>query len=157
MSPVVVGGPELLIGSDTTYVALARPELDPADPGVRQAAEQAGVSPEEFAGPGNIWALMWDQEDGEDGGFELPGLRDAEAEDFAERLRLALGTGEEFTVEAGPVLSLGARPAGADRYALRAHVTPPEGEDEEPVTLELDEIRTGEFLPHIEKFLRSLA
>ncbi len=51
MSPAVAG-PALFIGGDTDYVALVRPELDPADPGVRRAAEQAGVAPEELAGPG---------------------------------------------------------------------------------------------------------
>lgn len=157
MSPLAVGGPALYIGDDGTYVALLRPRLDPADPGVRRAAEEAGVSPEEFAGPGNVWALMWEQEDGGGGGFELPGLRDAEAEDFAERLRLALGTGEAFTTEAGPVLRLDAGPSGADGYALTAHVTPPEGEDQEPATLELDPIPSSSLLGHVDEFLRSLA
>ncbi|WP_329381037.1 hypothetical protein OG625_16440 [Streptomyces sp. NBC_01351] len=157
MSPIAVGGPALYIGSDTTYVALLRPQLDPADPGVRMAAEQAGVTPEEFAGPGNVWALMWEDESGAGGGFELPGLRDTEAEDFAERLRLALGTGEEFTVEAGPVLRLDARPADADGYTFTAHVTPPEGEDEEPATLELEPTTTATLLADIADFLRSLA
>lgn len=151
-----MGGPALFLGGET-YVALVRPELDPADPGVRLAAEQAGVSPAEFAGPGNVWALMWEDEDGEGGGFELPGLRDAEAEDFAERLRLALGTGEPFTIEAGDVLHLDARPHGADGYAFTAHVTPPEGEDMEPVTLELSPVPTATLLSDIEAFLRSLA
>ncbi|MFD9724122.1 hypothetical protein [Streptomyces sp. NPDC059072] len=156
MSPVAMGGPALFIGDDT-YVALVRPQLDPADPGVRLAAEQAGVSPEEFAGPGNLWALMLDQEDGEGGGFELPGLRDAEAEDFAERLRLALGSGEPFTIEAGPVLSLTARPADADGHAFTAHVTPPEGEDMEPVTLDLGVLPDAGLLADLDDFRRSLA
>lgn len=158
MSPLVPG-PALRIGTLTAFVMLERPKIDPADPEVRKAAERAGVSPEEFAGPGDVWALWWEDEDGEGGGFELPGLRDTEAEDFAERLRLALGTGEAFTVEAGPVLRLDARPAGADGYALTAHLTPPEGEgeDEEPVTLELAQIRTGSFLAQLEEFHGSLA
>ncbi|MEU9085129.1 hypothetical protein [Streptomyces sp. NPDC048357] len=158
MSPLV-SGPALFIGSLTAFVMLERPKLDPTDPGLRQAAERAGVTPEEFAGPGDVWALMWEDEDGEGGGFELPGLRDAEAEDFAERLRLALGTGEPFTIEAGAVLRLDARPAGVDGYAFTAHVTPPEGEDEEavPVTLELEPDRTAPLLTLLEEFHRSLA
>ncbi|MFJ3721979.1 hypothetical protein ACIPYQ_05330 [Streptomyces sp. NPDC090045] len=158
MSPIPVTGPGLLIGSPTAYVTLERPWIDPTDPGVRQAAERAGVTPEEFAGPGDVWALMWEQEDGEGGGFELPGLRDAEAEDFAERLRLALGSGEACTVEAGAVLRLDVRPAGADGHAFTAHVTPPEGEDEEAaVTLELAPARTASLLADLEEFHRSLA
>ncbi|MFE9931538.1 hypothetical protein [Streptomyces sp. NPDC005533] len=159
MSPIEAGGPELFLGTGSAYVALLRPKIDPADPGVRLAAEQAGVTPEEFAGPGDVWALMWEQEDGEGGGFELPGLRDAEAEDFAERLRLALGTGEACTVEAGAVLRVDARPAGTDGYAFTAHVTPPEGEDEEaePATLELEPTPTASLLAHLETFHRSLA
>ncbi|MFD9410841.1 hypothetical protein ACFWBN_27990 [Streptomyces sp. NPDC059989] len=161
MSPLPVTGPGLFIGSLTAFVMLERPKLDPTDPGLRRAAERAGVSPEEFAGPGDVWALVWEDEDGEGGGFELPGLRDAEAEDFAERLRLALGTGEPFTIEAGAVLRLDARPAGAgaDGYAFTAHVTPPEGEDEdaEPVTLELEAVRTDSLLSHLAEFHGSLA
>ncbi|MFG2879335.1 hypothetical protein ACGFYU_30755 [Streptomyces sp. NPDC048337] len=157
MSPIAVGGPALFIGSHTTYVSVERPLIDPADPGVRLAAEQAGVSPEEFAGAGDVWALVWDQEDGEGNGFELPGLRDSEAEDFAERLRLALGSGEAFTIEAGPVLRLDARLADADGYAFTAHVTPPEGEDMEPVTLELGVLPNATLLADLEEFLRSLA
>lgn len=110
MSPIAMGGPALFIGTDTVYVALVRPELDPADPGVRLAAEQAGVSPEEFAGPGNVWALMLD-EDGEGDGFELPGARDIEADDFAEQLQRSLAAAEPFTAEAGNFLHLEARPA----------------------------------------------
>ncbi|WP_327415688.1 hypothetical protein [Streptomyces sp. NBC_01233] len=158
MSPLV-SGPALFFGSLTAYVMLERPKLDPTDPGLRRAAERAGVTPEEFAGPGDVWALTWEDEDGEGGGFELPGLRDAEAEDFAERLRLALGTGEPFTIEAGAVLRLDARPAGAEGCAFTAHITPPEGEDEqlEPVTLELEPDRTASLLAQFQEFHASLA
>ncbi|MFB7468115.1 hypothetical protein ACFCZ1_32280 [Streptomyces sp. NPDC056224] len=157
MSPIAVTGPGLLIGSPTAYVSLERPKIDPADPGVRQAAERAGVSPEEFAGPGNVWALMWEDEDGEGGGFELPGLRDAEADHFAEQLQTALGSGEGFTVEAGPVLRLDARPAGADGYAFTARVTPPEGEDQQPQVLETTPVPLAGLLADLEEFRRSLA
>ncbi|WP_308364356.1 MULTISPECIES: hypothetical protein [unclassified Streptomyces] len=156
MSPTGVSGPALFIGDDTAYVALVRPRLDPADPDIRRAAEDAGVSPEEFAGPGNIWALMLEQEDGEGDGFELPGLRDAEAEDFAERLLAALSTSEPFTVEAGIVLRLDARP-GADAWTVTAHVTPPEGHDGPPRILELGPLPTTELVADLEEFRRSLA
>ncbi|MFI8503914.1 hypothetical protein ACIGFK_36230 [Streptomyces sp. NPDC085524] len=152
-----VEGPALMIGSLTAFVILDRPKLDPADPGVREAAERAGVSPEEFAGPGDVWNLFWEDEHGEGDGFELPGLRDAEAEHFAEQLRLALGSGEPFTIEAGSVLSLAARPAGADGHAFTAHVTPPEGEDMDPVTLDLGALPTADLLADIQDFQRSLA
>ncbi|MFD3542042.1 hypothetical protein ACFWUQ_21450 [Streptomyces sp. NPDC058662] len=155
MSPAV-GGPALFIGGDATYVALVRPELDPADPGVRRAAEQAGVSPEEFAGPGDVWALMLDQEDGGGDGFELPGLRDAEAEDFAERLAAALAAAEPFTAEAGDVLRLDARPV-ADAWEFTARVTPPEGQEGAPRTLETGPVPAAALLADLEEFRRSLA
>ncbi|MCX5377775.1 hypothetical protein [Streptomyces sp. NBC_00091] len=156
MSPIAMGGPALFIGSDTTYVALVRPELDPADPEVRLAAEQAGVSPEEFVGPGNVWALMWEQEEQEGGGFELPGLRDADADDFAERLLAELSfASEPFTVEAGPVLSLDGRPAGED-CAFLARITPPEGEEMPPLTVEIAPEATGVLRADLEEFRRSL-
>lgn len=123
MSPLV-SGPALFFGSLTAYVMLERPKLDPTDPGLRRAAERAGVTPEEFAGPGDVWALTWEDEDGEGGGFELPGLRDAEAEDFAERLRLALGTGEPFTIEAG-CRAAPRRPPGRLPRAARSPPTSP--------------------------------
>ncbi|MBT2476737.1 hypothetical protein [Streptomyces sp. ISL-94] len=156
MSPTITG-PGLFIGDLGAYVTLERPKIDSTEPEVRRAAERAGVSPEEFAGPGDIWALMWEDKHGEGGGFELPGLRDAEAEDFAERLGLALNTGEAFTIEAGAVLHLDARPAGADGYDFTVHVTPPEGEETEPATLALDTARTASLLTHLEEFRRSLA
>ncbi|MEU9253928.1 hypothetical protein AB0D66_18980 [Streptomyces sp. NPDC048270] len=158
MSPIAMGGPALFLGGET-YVALVRPELDPADPGVRRAAEEAGVSPEEFAGPGDVWALMldWaDDEQGEGGGFELPGLRDIEAEDFAERLRAALTAGGRFTVEAGAVLRLDARPVGED-YAFTARITPPDGDAEAFLILETDPVPLATLLADLEEFRGSLA
>lgn len=155
MSMIAVGGPALFIGSDTTYVALVRPELDPTEPGIIRAAEDAGVSPEEFAGPGNVWALLTDR-DGEGDGFELPGLRDIEADDFAERLLTALGTAEPFTVDAGDVLRLDGRPA-ADGWAFTAHVTPPEGHDGTAHSVETDPVPTATLLADLEEFRRSLA
>lgn len=158
MSEIETGGPALFIGTGTTYVALVRPELDPADPGVREAAEQAGVSPEEFAGPGNVWALMLDQEDGEGGGFELPGARDIEADDFAEQLQRALRAAEPFTAEAGNFLRLEARPSGDD-WVVTAHVTPPEGHDDgaAPQTLEFGALPAAELLADLEEFRSALA
>ncbi|WP_405959210.1 hypothetical protein OG239_24965 [Streptomyces sp. NBC_00868] len=152
-----MGGPALFIGGDTTFVLLVRPELDPADPGVRAAAEQAGVSPEEFAGPGDVWALVVDDTFEADGGFELPGLRDAEADHFAEQLHTALGAGEPFTVEAGPVLRLDARPAAGEAYAFTAHVTPPEPEGAPTVSLEIGPLPLATLLADLEDFRRSLA
>ncbi|MFJ7271243.1 hypothetical protein ACIQV3_32145 [Streptomyces sp. NPDC099050] len=154
MSPVAMGGPALFIGTDEVYVALVRPELDPADPGVRLAAEEAGVSPEEFAGPGNVWALMLD-EDGEGDGFELPGARDIEADDFAEQLQRALVAGEPFTAEAGNFLRLEASPTPTT-WQLTARVTPPEGHDAGPWTLELGTLPTADLLADLEDFRRSL-
>ncbi|MEU9303903.1 hypothetical protein [Streptomyces sp. NPDC048269] len=159
MSPVAMGGPALFIGTDTTYVALVRPGLDPADPDVRLAAEQAGVSAEEFAGPGNVWALMWDQDSDEGGGFELPGLRDAEAEDFADRLlaELSFETGP-FIVAAGEVLRLQARPGpGGEACGFQVHITPPEGEEPAPLTLEIPPAPVAALRADLEDFRRSLA
>ncbi|MBT2446086.1 hypothetical protein J7F03_03070 [Streptomyces sp. ISL-43] len=152
-----MNGPALFIGGDTTFVLLVRPELDPADPGVRAAAEQAGFSAEEFAGPGNLWALVVDDTFECDGGFELPGLRDAEADDFAERLQCALGTGEPFTVEAGAVLRLDARPAADEAYAFTAYVTPPEPEGAPTVSLDIGPLPLAALLADLEDFRRSLA
>ncbi|MEV0300937.1 hypothetical protein [Streptomyces prasinus] len=162
MSPVDAGGPALFIGTGTDYVALVRPELDPADPGVRQAAEQAGVTPEEFAGAGDTWAVLIEH-DGEGGGFELPGVRDTEPADFAERLRaeLAAATGGPFTVDGGALLRLDARPAGADAYAFTAHVTPPEDPSDEdagtPPTVETGPLPVAGLLADLDAFLGSLA
>ncbi|OBQ49482.1 hypothetical protein A4U61_31800 [Streptomyces sp. H-KF8] len=162
MSPVDANGPALFIGTGTDYVALVRPELDPADPGVRQAAEQAGVTPEEFAGAGDTWAVLIEH-DGEGGGFELPGVRDTEPADFAERLRaeLAAATGGPFTVDGGALLRLDARPAGADAYAFTAHVTPPEDPSDEdagtPLTVETGPLPVAGLLADLDAFLGSLA
>ncbi|MEU3449369.1 hypothetical protein AB0H29_19470 [Streptomyces thermolilacinus] len=167
MSPVPVGGPALFIGTDTAYVALVRPELDPDDPGVRRAAEQAGVDPAEFAGPGGVWAVMVETGD-EGGGFELPGVRDAEPVHFAERLRAELAAASApgaargpFTVDGGAVLRLDARPAGADAYAFTAHVTPPDAEDAPdtygPRTVETGPVPTAGLLADLDAFLGSLA
>ncbi|MGW9495453.1 hypothetical protein ACWG5P_13835 [Streptomyces prasinus] len=162
MSPVDAGGPALFIGTGTDYVALVRPELDPADPGVRQAAEQAGVTPEEFAGAGDTWAVLIEH-DGAGGGFELPGVRDTEPADFAERLRaeLAAATGGPFTVDGGALLRLDARPAGADAYAFTAHVTPPEDPSDEdagtPLTVETGPLPVAGLLADLDAFLGSLA
>lgn len=158
MSPAAMGGPALFLGGET-YVALVRPQLDPADPGVRRAAAEAGVSPEEFAGPGDVWALMldWaDDEHGEGSGFELPGLRDAEADDFAERLQTALAAGGRFTVEAGAVLRLDGRPVGED-YAFTARIAQPEGDAEAFLILNTDPVPLTTLLADLEDFRRSLA
>ncbi|MGN9794266.1 hypothetical protein ACWGH4_04250 [Streptomyces sp. NPDC054847] len=157
MSPIAVGGPALFIGTDTDYVALVRPELDPADPGVRLAAEQAGVAPEEFAGAGDTWAVLLEN-DGEGDGFELPGVRDAEPADFAERLRAELAAASgPFTVDGGAVLSLDARPAGADAYAFTARVTPPDDETGTPLTVETGPLPVAGLLADLDAFLGSLA
>ncbi|MER7467115.1 hypothetical protein [Streptomyces sp. NPDC097981] len=157
MSPIGMEGPALFIGTEETYVALLRPQLDPADPEVRLAAEQAGVSPEEFAGPGNVWALMWEQSADEGGGFELPGLQDAEAEDFADRLlaELSFETGP-FIVGAGEVLRLQAYPAG-DGCRFVSTITPPEGEELAPLTLDIPAVSTEALRADLEDFRRSLA
>lgn len=156
-----MGGPGLFIGGDTTFMLLVRPRLDPADPGVRAAAEQAGVSAEEFAGPGDVWALVLDDDFEADGGFELPGVRDAEVDDFAERLQAALGTGGPFTVEAGSVLRLDARPKtdarGGEGYEFTVHATPPEPEGAPTVSLTTGTLPTAGLLADLEEFRRSLA
>ncbi|MFJ8012714.1 hypothetical protein [Streptomyces sp. NPDC096339] len=155
------GGPALFIGEDTTFMLLVRPKLDPADPFVQEAAEEAGVSAEEFAGPGNVWALVLDDDYEADGGFELPGVRDAEVEDFAERLRAGLGTGEPFTVEAGAVLRLEARPGSSERvaegYVFTVHATPPEPEGAPTVSLETGPVPLKTLLANLDEFRRSLA
>ncbi|MFI5621520.1 hypothetical protein [Streptomyces sp. NPDC051567] len=153
-----IGGPQLFLGDDDTYVALVRPRLDPADPEIRQAAAEAGVSPEEFAGTGDVWALLTEDGEGEGDGFELPGLRDREAEDFAVRLTAELGGAEAFTLLAGDVLRLDARPVDGDSWAFTAEVTPPEGEDGAgPLTLELGPLSTDVLLADLGDFVRELA
>ncbi|MFJ9939442.1 hypothetical protein [Streptomyces erythrochromogenes] len=157
MSPIAVDGPELNLGTAQAYVVLARPKIDPTQPGVIAAARDAGVSPEEFAGPGDVWTLMYDA-DGDGDGFELPGARDTEADAFAEQLQQALATAEPFTVEAGNFLRLDARPAGTD-WTVTAHVTAPEGEEDGPAarTLELGALPAPELLAELERFRRELA
>ncbi|MGJ0153564.1 hypothetical protein ACR3S4_09355 [Streptomyces sp. CH8.1] len=156
MSPIAVDGPELSIGTSDTYVLLARPKIDPTQPGVIDAAREAGVSPEEFAGPGDVWALMYDEE-GDGDGFELPGARDTEADAFAEQLQQALAAAEPFTAEAGNFLRLDARPAGAD-WVVIAHVTPPEGEEDGAAarTLELGALPAADLLAALERFRKDL-
>ncbi|ORT59803.1 hypothetical protein [Streptomyces sp. CB03238] len=155
MSPALEG-PALFIGTDTAYVALVRPALDPADPDVRLAAEEAGVPPEEFAGPGDIWAVLFEN-DGEGDGFELPGVRDAEPAGFAERLRAELTTASgPFTVDGGAVLRLDARPAGADAYAFTARITPPDDPEAE-LTVETGPLPVAALLADLDAFLGSLA
>lgn len=156
MSPIPVGGPALFIGTDTDYVALVRPELDPADPGVRLAAEEAGVTPEELAGAGDTWAVLFEH-GGEGDGFELPGVRDAEPADFAERLRAGLAAADgPFTVDGGAALRLEARPAGADGYAFTAHVVPP-ADVATPLTVETGPLPVAALLTDLDAFLGSLA
>ncbi|MFG3495563.1 hypothetical protein [Streptomyces sp. NPDC047928] len=162
MSPLAVEGPALYIGTDTSYVALLRPRLDPAQPGVRDAAERAGVSPEEFAGPGDVWTVLVEH-DGTGDGFELPGVRDAEPAGFAERLRAELAAGsapggepEPFTVDGGAVLRLDARPAGQGAYSFTAHVTPPDGEAP-ALTVETGPLPAAGLLADLDAFLGSLA
>lgn len=157
MSPIGVSGPELFIGTDAAYVALVRPEMDPADPDVQLAAREVGVPVEEFVGPGNVWAFMLDV-DGEGDGFELPGARDVEADDFAEQLQRALAAAEPFTAEAGNFLRLDARPSGDDAWLVTARVTPPEGHDDPaPRTLDLGALPTEDLLADLEDFRRALA
>ncbi|QNP64651.1 hypothetical protein [Streptomyces genisteinicus] len=155
MSPALEG-PSLFIGGESDYVALVRPELDPADPGVRLAAEQAGVAPEEFAGSGDTWAVLVES-GGEGDGFELPGVRDTEPAGFAERLREALaGPPGPFEVDGGAVLRLEARPAGEGVCAVTAHVTPP-GDDAVPLTVETGPLSVAGLLADVDAFLGSLA
>ncbi|WP_235439225.1 hypothetical protein [Streptomyces yangpuensis] len=154
------GGPALFIGEDTTFMLLVRPKLDPADPHVQDAAQRAGVSAEEFAGHGNMWALVLDDGYEADAGFELPGVRDAEVEDFAERLQAGLGTGEAFTVEAGAVLRVEARPSSSERlgegYVFTVHATPPEPEGAPTVSLETGIVPLGTLLDSLERFREEL-
>ncbi|KES07950.1 hypothetical protein BU52_05855 [Streptomyces toyocaensis] len=156
MSPLAAGGPALFIGTDTDYVALVRPELDPADEGVRRAAEEAGITPEELAGPGDTWAVLFER-GGDGDGFELPGVRDAEPADLARRLRDGLAAADApFTVDGGSVLRLEARPAGAGTCAFTAHVTPPD-EAGTPLTVETGPLPVPALLADLDTFLGSLA
>ncbi|MCP9986967.1 hypothetical protein LUX01_09910 [Streptomyces sudanensis] len=163
MSPAPAGGPALFLGTGTAYVALLRPELDPADPDVRLAAGRAGVDPAEFAGAGDTWAVMV-EDGGEGDGFELPGVRDAEPAGFAERLRAELAAASApgavpgpFAVDGGAVLSLRARPAGGAAYAFSIHVTPPDDGVSRPWTVETGPVPTAGLLDDLDAFLGSLA
>ncbi len=155
MSPMAVGGPALFIGTDTDYVALVRPELDPGAEGVRRAAEEAGVTPEELAGPGDTWAVLYDH-GGEGDGFELPGVRDAEPADFARRLRDGLTQEGPFTVDGGSVLRLDARPDAPGTCAFTAYVTPPDDAGT-PLTVETGPLPVAALLDDLDTFLGSLA
>lgn len=157
MSPDGEGGPALFIGTETDYVALVRPELDPGDEGVRRAAEEAGVTPEELAGSGDTWAVLFER-GGDGDGFELPGVRDAEPAEFARRLRdeLTAGGGGPFTVDGGAVLRLDARPSGAGAYLFTAHLTPPD-DAEKPLTVETGPLPAAALLADLDTFLGSLA
>ncbi|MFF9869789.1 hypothetical protein ACF1G0_31070 [Streptomyces sp. NPDC013953] len=156
MSPVDAGGPALFIGTDTDYVALVRPALDPADPGVRAAAAEAGVPPEEFAGTGDLWMVMVET-GGEGDGFELPGVRDVEPAGFAGTLRAELAAASgPFTVDGGAVLRLDARPAGPDACAFTVRVTPPD-DPGTTLTVETGPVPTAGLLADLDAFLGSLA
>ncbi|MBT3149836.1 hypothetical protein HTV45_02725 [Streptomyces sp. CHD11] len=156
MSSDGAGGPALFIGTDTDYVALVRPELDPGDEGVRRAAEEAGVTPEELAGSADTWAVLFEQ-DGEGDGFELPGVRDAEPAEFARRLRDELAAADgPFTVDGGAVLRLDGRPSGTDAYVFTAHLTPPDDAGT-PLTVETGPLSAAALLADLDTFLGSLA
>ncbi|QES49548.1 hypothetical protein DEJ50_18800 [Streptomyces venezuelae] len=159
MSPIAVGGPALFLGSDTPCVALLRPELDVNDAGLRLAAEQAGVSPEEFAGDAGIWQVIADRTDGEGRGFELPDLADAAAAAFAEGLLAALDGGTDFELAlAGDAIAVTGRTAGDDRISLAARVVPPaDAEGEGPLDLELGTLPVAELRADIADFRESLA
>uniref|UniRef100_A0AAU2JQ59 Uncharacterized protein n=1 Tax=Streptomyces sp. NBC_00049 TaxID=2903617 RepID=A0AAU2JQ59_9ACTN len=164
MSPIAVGGPALFLGDGTPCVALVRPELDVNDPGLRSAAEQAGVTPEEFAGPSDVWQVMADRADGEGRSFELPELSDGEVVVFTEELLAALsGIGGEAELElADGVLTVTVRGAGEDRVSLAARVVPPPAEDAParesgPLDLELGTLPVAELRAEVAGFRGSLA
>ncbi|OKK21100.1 hypothetical protein AMK16_12105 [Streptomyces sp. CB00455] len=161
MSTIAVGGPALFIGTDTPCVALVRPAIDPAQPQVRQAAERAGVTPEEFAGPSDLWQLIADRTDGEGREVALPGLADAEAAGFAQRLLAALADPDaEFTVAltvAGhELLRVEGRPAG-EGFAFLARVVPPESDGAAPLDVEIGPASLTDLRAEVEQFRRSLA
>ncbi|MFD3679777.1 hypothetical protein [Streptomyces sp. NPDC058613] len=160
MSPIAVGGPALFIGSDTPCVALVRPEIDPAQQGVREAAERAGVTPEEFAGPSDLWQLIADRTDGEGREVALPELADADAAAFAERLLAATADPDaEFTVELAVdghgLLRLDGRPAG-EGFAFLARVTPPGSDGAAPLDVEIGPTALTDLRAELEQFRRSL-
>ncbi|MBC9718653.1 hypothetical protein H9Y04_39620 [Streptomyces sp. TRM66268-LWL] len=155
MSFVVTGGPALFLGEDD-YVALVRPEIDPADPEVRQAAAQAGVTPEELAATSGTWTVLWER-DGEGDGFELPGVRDAEPTAFAEQLRAELAAGsEKFAVDGGAALQLEGTSDGNGSWSLTARITPP-GDEAVPLTVETGPLPADGLLADLDAFLEALA
>ncbi|MEE1751857.1 hypothetical protein [Streptomyces sp. SP18CS02] len=163
MSATGAGGPALFLGTGTDYVALVRPELDPTQPDIVRAAADAGVTPEEFAGSGDVWAVLVEHEGGGDG-FELPGVRDSEPAGFAERLRAELAAasapGAEprpFTVDGGAVLRLDARPAGAGAFGFEIHVIPPDGGEGDALTVRTGPLPVAGLLADLDAFLGSLA
>ncbi|MEU8778547.1 hypothetical protein [Streptomyces sp. NPDC048606] len=160
MSPIAVGGPALFIGTDTPCVALVRPSIDPAQPGVREAAKHAGVTPEEFAGPSDLWQLIADRTDGEGREIALDDLSDADADAFADRLLAALADPDAestviLTVAAHDVLRLTARPAG-EGFAFLAAVVPPPSEGTPPLEVEIGSASVTDLRAEIEQFRRSL-
>ncbi|MFD7913799.1 hypothetical protein ACFV30_24260 [Streptomyces sp. NPDC059752] len=163
MSPIAVGGPALFLGEGTPCVALVRPELDVNDPGLRLAAERAGVTPEEFAGESGIWQVMADRTDGEGRTFELPELTDGEAAVFADELLYALaGKGDAELELADGSIVVSVTPAGDDRVSLSARVVPPAGSEEpgaqsEPLDVELGTLPVAEVRAHVVEFHRSVA
>ncbi|MEU3059922.1 hypothetical protein AB0P12_20035 [Streptomyces subrutilus] len=161
MSPIAVGGPALFIGTDTPCVALVRPEIDPAQPEVREAAERAGVTPEEFAGPADLWQLIADRTDGEGLEVALPGLADADAAAFVGRVLAGLadpdaGFTAELAVAGHGLLRLDARPAG-EGFAFLARVTPPAAEGAAPLDVEIGPTPLAELRAELEQFRRSLS
>lgn len=155
MSPAL-NGPDLFLGDADRYVSVMRPELDPADPGVQRAAEQAGIPLEEFTGQTGTWVVMWEQ-DGEGDGFELPGVRDAEPAAFAEVLRAELAAGsEKFTVDGGAALRLEGTAQGEGAWSLTAHLTPP-GDEAVPLTVVTGPLPAAGLLADLDAFLESLA
>ncbi|MFD3872547.1 hypothetical protein [Streptomyces sp. NPDC058623] len=160
MSPIAVGGPALFIGTDTPCVALVRPEIDPAQPGVREAAERAGVSPEEFAGPSDLWQLIADRTDGEGREIALTELSTADADAFAGSLLDAIADPDaEFTivltVAAHDVLRLSGRPAG-EGFAFLASVVPPPSEGTPQLEVEIGPTALADLRVELEQFRRSL-
>ncbi|MEV7512285.1 hypothetical protein ACIPRL_04575 [Streptomyces sp. NPDC090085] len=160
MSPIAVGGPALFIGSDTPCVALVRPSIDPAQPEVREAAERAGVTPEEFAGPSDLWQLIADRTDGEGREIALDDLTDDAAADFAKRLAAALSDPDAestvlLTVGAHDVLRLDSRPAG-EGFAFLATVVPPPAEGTLPLEVEIGPSSASDLRVELEQFRRSL-
>ncbi len=155
MSPVAMGGPALFLG-ESDYVALVRPEIDPADPEVWQAAAQAGVTPEELAATSGTWAVLWEQ-DGEGDGFELPGVRDAEPAFFAETLRAELAAGsEKFTVDGGSALRLEGAREDAGTWSFTAYITPP-GDEPTPLAVVTGPLPAAGLLADLDAFLENLA